>query len=301
MKSLWYKNKAGWAIGLLLLAVVSIWIPAPSNNEIYRHRMDTKISNFHGDAGVYVVDLYNKNGYTHKEREIFPAASCIKLPVVIELYLQSQEGKIDLDKKVILGKDKIADGSGILSKMDPDNPISIRDLAKLMIITSDCSAYDYLLDLVGMDNVNQRMKTLGLRNTRVLGKVAYLANPTAISNNTTWGIGYTTPEDMGILLSKIAKREIGDDKSSAEIENMLCDGFNNSRIPRYIDNNRVAHKTGSLLHSFNDVGLVRKYQHTIIICILTKNVKIDQRLTIDCEPELFIASLAGISYRYLSK
>ena len=168
---MWNKKSNLFIIGLFILSLISIWIPAPSKKEIFQHRMDSKINNFHGDAGVYIVDMKNGNGYTHKEKEIFPSASCIKLPVLVELYLQSYEGKINLDKKVILGKDRIAKGSGILPQLDADNPMSIRDLAKLMIITSDCSAYNYLLDLVGIENVNIRMKSLGLKNTKVLGKV----------------------------------------------------------------------------------------------------------------------------------
>lgn len=296
---MWNKKRILFIAGLFILALISIWIPAPSKKEIFQHRMDSKINNFHGDAGVYIVDLYNGNGYTHKEKEIFPSASCIKLPVLVELYLQSHEGKIDLDKKVILGKDRIAKGSGILPQLDADNPMSIRDLAKLMIITSDCSAYNYLLDLVGIENVNIRMKSLGLKNTKVLGKVDYLKGPETLSNNTTWGIGYTTAEDMGLLLGRIAKREIGDEKISAEMEDILYGCMNNTRIPRYIDD-RVAHKTGTLLRTYNDVGFIRHNQHTMIICVLTKNVRLDELITVDSESELFIASLSRIAYKYLS-
>ncbi len=86
------KKYYSFITGLFILTLISIWLPSPSKKEIFKHRMELKISNFHGDAGVYIKDLYNGNGYVHEEKEVFPSASCIKLPVLAELYLQSSEG-----------------------------------------------------------------------------------------------------------------------------------------------------------------------------------------------------------------
>ena len=98
---------------------------------------------------------------------VFPTASVFKIPVLIELYKQVGEEKLGLDDLIrVTGYSKIS-GSGVLKELHSGLEVTIHDLATLMIIVSDNTATDLLLDLVGMDNVNQTLREIGLTQTKV--------------------------------------------------------------------------------------------------------------------------------------
>ncbi len=100
---------------------------------------------------------------------MFPTASVFKVPVIVELYGQVEAGRLSLDDRLIL-KDSIkVPGSGILKELSEGLEVTVRDLSRLMMILSDNTATDMLVERVGKENVNARMRRLGLKNTVVVG------------------------------------------------------------------------------------------------------------------------------------
>ncbi len=121
-----------------------------------------------GVLGFAVVDLVSGETFGLNESHVFPQASAIKIPVLMEVHRQARQGKFKLsDIRRIEKHDKTA-GSGVLAELgDGSVQMSIYDLCVLMIVLSDNTATNMLIHLTGMDAVNEMLATLGLQNTRL--------------------------------------------------------------------------------------------------------------------------------------
>jgi beta-lactamase class A len=125
-----------------------------------------------GVVGLAVLDIASGERFYHNEDLIFPQASAIKIPILIELMKRSQEGGIDLDERVTVEENSMVAGSGILQFFsDGGSAISLRDLAMLMIVMSDNTATNIIIDRLGMDAVNRTMRELGASNTLLQRKM----------------------------------------------------------------------------------------------------------------------------------
>jgi beta-lactamase class A len=114
-----------------------------------------------GVVGYVVVDLASGDRFAAHEGVPFPTASTIKIAILYELYRQADEGRLDLDEVRPLPAGARAAGSGVLGELRAP-ALTLRDYATLMILVSDNSATNLLIDTVGMDRVNARMRALGV-------------------------------------------------------------------------------------------------------------------------------------------
>lgn len=121
-----------------------------------------------GALGFVALDLTNGERFALNDDATFPQASAIKIPILMEVFKQAHERRFKLtDLRRIAKQDKTA-GSGVLIELgDGTVELSLRDLCVLMIVLSDNTATNLLLDLVGKDNVNRTLESLGLKQTCV--------------------------------------------------------------------------------------------------------------------------------------
>lgn len=95
--------------------------------------------------------------------EVLPTASTIKLAILAELYRQSRDEGIDLSERLTMQQSDIVGGSGVLKELGPGLQPTLYDLAMLMVIVSDNTATNMLIDRVGgVERVNQTMRNYGL-------------------------------------------------------------------------------------------------------------------------------------------
>ena len=97
-------------------------------------------------------------------------ASTIKVPILIELFRQVDEGTVDLDTRLTLSQEARTVGSGILRELSPGLDLTLRDYATLMIVVSDNIATNVLIDLLGIDRINQTMAEFGFSQTKLRGR-----------------------------------------------------------------------------------------------------------------------------------
>lgn len=121
-----------------------------------------------GALGLAAIDPSSGERFAINENVVFPQASAIKIAILMEVYKQAEAGKFKLtDLRRIEKKDKTG-GSGVLTELgDGTVQLSIYDLCVLMILVSDNTATNLLIDLAGMDNINRTLESLGLKQTRV--------------------------------------------------------------------------------------------------------------------------------------
>lgn len=134
-------------------------------------RLEAVASRLDGVLGYTVVDLTsNERVVSRLADEPFPTASTIKLSILYELLKQADEQTLVLDKPALVEKRMMTGGSGVLQHLTAPM-LSLIDQAALMIIISDNTATNVVIDAVGMGHVTARMKTLGLSDIQLRRKM----------------------------------------------------------------------------------------------------------------------------------
>ena len=163
-----------------------------------------------GVMGLVVEDLAGDHRFAVNEDRQFPQASAIKIPILLTLLKQAHEGKVDLKAMHWVEKKSQVQGSGILGELgDRTTQMSTEDLAVLMIVLSDNTATNMLIDLVSMKNVTDTMFSLGAEETRLQRRMMDTAATARGDEN------LSTPADAARILrmlheGKFVSREVSD-------------------------------------------------------------------------------------------
>ena len=123
-----------------------------------------------GEMGVAALHLETGRSVTLNGAEPFPMASAYKVPIAVQLFTLVDRGEVRLDSMIALAPGDIHPGSGVISQLldDPGVILSLRNLVELMLLISDNSATDLVLRAArGSDAVTQRMRELGVTGVRV--------------------------------------------------------------------------------------------------------------------------------------
>src|SRR5579872_3891849 len=128
-------------------------------------------ANHQGKLSLYATNL--KTGTTiaiDADRPV-PTASVIKLPILVEAMEQVKAGKHSLEEKLTLEKDNVVPGSGVFEFFDLPFNVTFKDALTFMIIESDNTATNMVIDQAGIKNVNDRITKMGLKDTYLYKKV----------------------------------------------------------------------------------------------------------------------------------
>ncbi|MCY4020407.1 MAG: class A beta-lactamase-related serine hydrolase [Chloroflexi bacterium] len=231
--------------------------------------------------------------------------SVIKIPLLVTLFRACDRGALDLAQKYTLETRYKRFGTGVLQAMDDGMVFSLRDAATLMIIESDNTATDYCYDAVGgPDAVNESMRELGLDDIDVMGNGFDWFSALAASIDPALGeldpgalfrTGYpemsaaewerarerfhfetgrpfsrATARRIGNLLEMIWTDGCASPESCAAMREILGRQISRSRLPKYLPEAHVAHKTGDFNPFIaNDVGVIESQEAApIIISVL---------------------------------
>lgn len=274
--------------------------PAAAQLAPLRPQLEQRIAQHKGVVALTLVDLATGEKLSIRGNEQFPSASVIKLPILVELFHQLEHGPLKLsDPLVMLAADQ-RPGSGILQFFSTPHQLTVGDAATLMIIMSDNSATNLIIDKVGIRNVNARMDSLGLRSTRLHAKV-FLGTATTIDSAATrvWGLGVTTADDIAEILTRLYRGQLVSDSASRQMVNIMKRNFDELSIPRFLTGASVAHKSGALNASRHDCGIVYSKAHDYVLCVLTKENQ-DQSWRIDTDAQVMIAELARTIQAYFA-
>ncbi|MDI6827975.1 MAG: class A beta-lactamase-related serine hydrolase [Armatimonadota bacterium] len=247
------------------------------------------------NSGVFGIAAWNSADgaeFLHNEHEVFPSASVIKVPIIVEIFWQRDEGRLSLDEKIILrDKDKVQ-GSGILKELHEGLELTLGDLAVLMIVLSDNTATNILIDRIGADAVTSRMRSLGLEKTTLARKMYDWEQARLGKEN------LCTPYEMMLLLRGIACGKIPSINASQEIIEIMARQQYRDKIPLMLpDDLKVANKTGSISGVTHDVAVVYAPWGPYVLCVMTKGIddREDQRIA-----KLAIAEVSRVVYDHFS-
>lgn len=200
-----------------------------------------------------VQDLQTGERLCYRADHRCQTASVIKFPMLVHVALAVQEGLLNWTERLTLTEGEKVGGSGVLTQLTNGTEWTLRDLCVLMTIVSDNTATNMVIERVGVEPVNARMRTLGLPLTTLYRK-SYAPDTDA---SREYGLGMTTPTEMLALLLLLAEGKIGDAALSQELLKIMEAQAYRDGIPRFLPEDwKYAGKTGAIDAVRNDVGVV---------------------------------------------
>lgn len=203
-----------------------------------------------GSVAAVLVDAQGRELLAILPDEPMRAASVIKLPLVMTLFLDAASGRIDLDERVPVGA-RVA-GSGVLSHMPGIDRVTLRDLAAVTVSVSDNTATNRLIERVGIDRVNAQLDAWRCPNTR-LRRAMYDLEAKARGQENVM-----TARETAALLRRVLSPP-ATEAALASVRALLALNSDRTRLGRYLPSTvTLAHKDGwdTKPLTDNDAGIV---------------------------------------------
>jgi len=242
-----------------------------------------------GHVGVAVQDIATGVTTGVNLGAEMPAASTIKIPVMVEVFRQLVAGKFDLNKKLHLLRSDKDWGSGDLCDARVGSSYTVSRLLSLMIDVSDNTATNMLIRLVGRQHINETMAEYGLTHTRLRDFIR------SEGPSIRWTLR-SSPADMAHLLGIMAKEQLIDEWSSRAMIAILRRQEHNSLLPVPLPpGTQIAHMPGTLHDTLNDVGLAYGAGDLYVIAVMTTDLP-----TLE-SGRRFIRGVSKLTYNALGK
>ena len=269
-------------LAALILSSVALAQPQPAESplaaRIRQASADLKVEVF-----VYAKNLDTGAEFAWRADDKVRTASTIKLPILAALYDKAARGEVKWDETLLLtAADKVT-GSGVLSEFSDGLRLPVRDVSNLMIVVSDNTATNLILDRITAQSVNEYLDSIGLAQTRSLRKVRgdgnQLKNPSGFSKaglleeNRRFGLGVSTSREMARLIEMLAAGKIVSPAASREILATLDRQQYKDGIGRRLGDLKVASKSGSLDALRSDVALVTTPKGRLAMAITVEGIQ----------------------------
>ena len=245
-----------------------------------------------GVMGFAIKDLTTGETFFRLPDTVFPQASSIKLTILLELMRQAQDGRLSLEEKHTLRRSEAPPGDrdpilGMLG--DGTVTLTLRDLAVFMIVLSDNTATNILIDRLGMENINAGLTRLGLKETKLRRRMIDLEAAKRGDENVS------TPREMLTLLEKIRGGQALDTARTEEFFRILRLNKESVFHKALPDTVSIADKPGALEAVRCDSGIIEIAGHPFILCVMTTYLKNDE------DGERAIEEVARLTYAYFDR
>ena len=273
-------------------------VPRDTGTDLLWKKLDTRVeeiaTRLDGVMGVAILDLTDGRILLRNADRVFPAASSIKIAILLELYRQDQEaragakGKGKLDDSYTFDPKDLVEDSQIMAGLTPGvTRVTNRDLAQFMVAVSDNAATNILIDRVGRDNVNATLRGLGLTKTMLRRKMMDIGAARRGDENVA------TPQEMARLLEMIYKGKALSKELTGELikrlKTLKKDSYLSYELPAGVE---LADKPGTLDGVRNDSGIVFAPNRPFAISAMTAYDR-DEKAA-----ESAISEVALEAYRY---
>jgi beta-lactamase class A len=245
-------------------------LPATTQSQI-----TDRITASHADVAVAFLTLDGQTEFFYHADNTFHAASTMKIPVMIELFHQVKEGKLQLTGKIPIHNEfhSIVDGSSY--KLDPADDSetelykaegqtrTVSELCELMITVSSNLATNLIIQKLGVENIRATVKSLNADGVHVLRGVEDQKAFDKGLNNTT------TARGLQILFTAIANGKAIDANASHQMIEILERQKFNEGIPAGLPpGTKVAHKTGELTKLHHDAAIVYAPRPFVLVILV---------------------------------
>lgn len=226
--------------------------------------------------------------------EPFRSASVIKVPLLAALFWLSEQGKLDWQERLALRDADRTPGSGILRELHTGLNLTLHDLAVLMIVLSDNTATNMLIDRVGVERVQEFLRLVGFHHTILQRKMYDFAAAEQGREN------LCCAAEIADLLKWMAQGEIRAVDGTLLVSGAGCEQmlhimrgqFYRDQIPALLpDEAKVANKTGEIRGHHHDSAVVWTPAGCYTLVVLTRGFE-HRRVAAS-----FIAELSLMIYR----
>lgn len=294
----WPPRERGLAAWLFLIVGLQVLLSSSVRGDL-GSRLMPLLKSHPGVVAVAVKHLRTGEQFTFRADEPMPTASLIKVAVMAEAYRQAQEGRLDLSRTLTLREEDKVPGSGILTAhFSAGAQLSVRDAIRLMIVYSDNTATNLVIDQVGLPATTTTMEGWGLKHTKLHAKVYRGDTSLAPERSRQFGLGSTTAAEMVRLLEMIGQRQIVSAEACDQMLDHLRHCDDDSMIARSLPASaHFAHKTGAVAAVRTDAGIMETPGGAIAICILTRDNE-DRRWAPDNAAQILCADIGRLTYDY---
>lgn len=283
--------------------ILALCLTASGVSQPLQEALQSKIRDFPGTVSLYAKNLETGASVGIRETEPVRTASTIKLPIMAAVFDAVARGQAKWTEPLTVTAGEKVSGTGIIgSEISDGVQLPLRDVLHLMIVLSDNTATNMILERFTADAVNAYLDKIGIKTTRSLRKILgggnnQLKAPTGWSTagklpeNEKYGLGVSTPRDMATILERLERGELVNADASREMIAVLKRCQDSNGIRRRMGGLPVANKTGSLDALRSDVGIVYSKGGRIVIAITVEGIpKVEY--TPDNAGSLLIADLA---------
>jgi beta-lactamase class A len=285
----------------LTLITVSLVNGQSSTTNNLDQQVKNKVASFKGRVSLFAKNLDTGETYALNADERVRTASTIKIAVMVEAFARVAEGKANWSDKLVLTKEKKVSGSGVLQEFSDGLQLTLRDAVNLMMLVSDNTATNLVLDVLTTDAVNARMESLGLNQIKILRKVGSGGDSKAGMNpeNKRFGLGFATPREMVLLLEKLERGEVISKATSKEMIDLMKREQVRYAIGRSLWNVPMASKYGALDRLRSSIGIIYSKKGRIAMAISCDDMP-EVMWSIDNPAYLFMSEVSELLVAGLS-
>jgi beta-lactamase class A len=289
-------------IAVLLLILTSTMNAQSTAANSLDQQVKAKVGSFKGRVSLFAKNLDTGQTYALNPDERVRTASTIKIAVMVEAFARVAEGRGKWTDEVILTKEKKYGGSGILYELSDGLRLTFRDAVNLMMLVSDNTATNLVLDVVTTDAVNARMESLGFDQIKIMRKVGSGGESKAGKDpgNKKFGLGSATPRQMVLLLEKIERGEVISAAVSKEMIDLMKREQGRYAIGRSLWNVPMASKYGALDKLRSSIGIIYAKEGRIAMAISCDEMP-DVMWSVDNPAYILMSELSGILVTGLTK
>jgi beta-lactamase class A len=268
-----------------ITAILGLILAASAPAQQLSDALRARIAGFPGTVTLYARNLDTGASIGIRETDPVRTASTIKLPILCAVFDAVARGQAKWTELLTVTAAEKVSGSGVIgAELSDGVQLPLSDVVHLMIVLSDNTATNMVLERFTADAVNAYLDKIGIRTTRSMRKVRgdgnQLKSPSGFSaagklaENQKYGLGVSTPRDMVTILEKLDRGEIVSPEASREILAILRRCQDATGIRRRLADFTIANKTGSLDALRSDLGIV-----------YTKSARIAMAITVDGIPK----------------
>jgi beta-lactamase class A len=259
-------NRFGTMLAVFLFLSVLVQAQTQSGLD---ERVKPVVASFKGKVSLFAKNLDTGETYALNADERVRTASTIKIAIMIEAFARVFEGKVKWTDELVLTKEKKVSGSGILGELSDGLRLTFRDGVNLMMLLSDNTATNLVLDVLTTDAVNARMESLGFKQIKILRKVGSGGDSMAGKDpeNKKFGLGFATPREMVLVMEKLERGEIISSAASKEMIDLMKREQGRNAIGRSLWDVPMASKYGALDRLRSAVGILYTRKGKIAMAI----------------------------------
>lgn len=264
---------------------------------VMRRRLEQRLAAFKGKVFCFAKNLDTGETFGYNPDAKVRTASTIKVPIMVEVFAQVAEGKLDWNEKLTVVRRHEYEDGGVLFELTPGTQITVRDAVRLMIVVSDNIATNLLLDRITTDAVNNRLAQMGFNHIRSLRKIGGGGESTFrqsnLEENQKYGIGVATPREMVRLLEALERGAVVSPEASREMLAIMKRQQYREGIGRRLRGVEIANKPGALDHLRSDIGIVYTKHGRIAMAITVEDIPVVDYCS-EAEGHLLIADIVDL-------